>query len=390
MPMRERIESIDWVRGTVMVIMALDHVRDYFSDRLLDDPTDLKTTSAALFLTRWITHFCAPTFIFLAGTSAFLAGQRRTRAQLSWFLLTRGLWLAVFEITVNRALWMFNYDWHHHGAGVFWAIGWAMAVLSALVFLPSRVVAYIGMAMIGLHNLLDGMFAEQFHLPGWIWMILHSPAEELRVAGDFWFGTGYCLIPWTGVMALGYGFGSWWLLDRGVRRPRIIMLGVVLTLLFVVVRAINVHGDPNPWAVQSTPLFTVLSFLNCTKYPASLDYLLMTLGPAILFLGLMDRPLGDWAAPIITFGRVPLFYYVLHIILIHGGVVLLDYARFGWSPLAGAGPWELKKWTVPPGYGVSLPVVYAIWIVLLLLLYPPCRWYADVKKRHRSPWLSYL
>src|SRR5580765_1091557 len=168
---RERIEAIDLLRGAVMIIMALDHVRDFFTDRIGIDPVDLSKTSPALFMTRWITHYCAPTFIFLAGTSAYLAGQRRTKPELSWFLFTRGLWLAFFEVTVNRAMWMFNFDWHHHGAGVFWAIGWARVALAGLVFLPARVVGMVGLFIIGLLNLLDGMIAEQFALPEWIWMI---------------------------------------------------------------------------------------------------------------------------------------------------------------------------------------------------------------------------
>jgi uncharacterized membrane protein len=387
---RERIQTIDLLRGAVMIIMALDHVRDFFTDRIGIDPVDLSKTSPALFMTRWITHYCAPTFIFLAGTSAYLAGQRRAKPELSWFLFTRGLWLALFEVTVNRAMWMFNFDWHHHGAGVFWAIGWAMVALAGLVFLPARAVGMVGLFIIGLHNLLDGMIAEQFALPEWIWMILHSPAEELPVAAGYWFGTGYCLIPWIGVMAAGYGFGQLWVQDRSVRRPQLFQLGAALTLLFVVVRGINIHGDPNPWSVQPTPAFTIFSFLNCTKYPASLSYVLMTLGPAILVLAIFDRPLGDWARPVIIFGRVPLFFYVLHIVLIHGGAVLLDFLRFGWSPLWPHGPWEVFPYNVPPDYGVGLPWVYLIWVVLVFVLYPPCRWYADFKHRHRSAWLSYL
>jgi uncharacterized membrane protein len=265
-----------------------------------------------------------------------------------------------------------------------------MVVLAGLVFLPSRAVGMVGLFIIGLHNLLDGMIAQQFGLPEWIWMILHSPAEELPVVTGYWFGTGYCLIPWIGVMAAGYGFGVLWLEDRSLRRPQLFQLGAALTLLFVIVRGINIHGDPLPWSVQRTPSFTVFSFLNCTKYPASLSYLLMTLGPAILVLAVFDRPLGAWSRPVIIFGRVPLFFYVLHILLIHSGAVLLDFVRFGWSPLWPHGPWEVTPYNVPPDYGVGLPWVYLIWIAVVLVLYPPCQWYADFKRRHRSAWLSYL
>jgi uncharacterized membrane protein len=392
----ERLESIDLLRGVVMIIMALDHVRDFFSDRLHMDPVDLNTTTQGIFLTRWITHYCAPTFIFLAGTAAFLSGTRgKTRSELSWFLLTRGAWLAVMEVTINRALWMSNYDIIHHGAGVFWAIGWSMIVLSGLVYFPAWVAATFGVAMIALHNLLDGLTAQQVHLPEWIWVILHSPGDAAVVKGavngeDITFGTGYCLIPWMGVMAVGYGFGTIMQRCRSVRRPLLFVLGIGITLAFVVLRYANVYGDPRPWSEQSTPFWTVLSFLNCTKYPPSLLFLLMTLGPAITFLAMFDRPLGPLAGPVIVFGRVPFFFYVLHIPLIHGGAILLDYCRFGWSPLAGRGPWEVGNGPMPESYGVDLPTVYVIWIAVVLILYLPCRWFAGVKQRHRDAWLSYV
>jgi uncharacterized membrane protein len=404
----DRLDSVDLLRGVVMIVMALDHVRDFWSDRLLMDPTDLHTTTAGIFLTRWVTHFCAPVFIFLAGTAAFLAGTRgKTKGQLSWFLFTRGLWLALFEVTINRAMWMFNFDLQHHGAGVFWAIGWAMVLLSVLVYLPTIAVTLIGVGLIGLHNLLDGVRAEDIgvpegfwinlhqpggypvmHAPAWVWDILHSPGH---VAGmnDVTFGTGYCLIPWMGVMAAGYGFGMLLRQPRDQRRRAVFLLGAVLTLSFVLLRAWNHYGDPRPWEVQATPFWTVLSFLNCTKYPASLLYLLMTLGPAIAALAIFDRPLGPLGRRIVVFGRVPFFFYLLHIPLIHGGAVLCDWLRFGWSPLAHNGPW-FRPDDIPANYGVSLPIVFLVWIVVVLVLYLPCRWFAGVKERRRDAWLSYV
>jgi uncharacterized membrane protein len=387
----DRLDSVDMLRGMVMVIMALDHVRDFWSDRFFrEDPTDLTKTTAAIFLTRWITHYCAPTFIFLAGTGAFLAGTRgKSKAELSRFLFTRGLWLAFFEVVINRILWMFNFDFYHHGAGVFWAIGLSMVGLSLLIYLPTSLVTAFGVAMIVFHNMLDGFTAPMIHLPGWLWMILHSPGDE-PLTGPFTFGTGYCVIPWMGVMAAGYGLGTILLQDRATRRRQLAQLGIALTIVFVIVRATNIYGDPRPWSREPTLLFTVLSFLNCTKYPPSLLYLLMTLGPAILMLAIFDRPLGVWAKPIVTFGRVPLFFYLLHIPLIHGGAVLCDYIRFGWSPMATDGPWAVKPDQVPANYGVSLPVVYLVWIAVVLILYPPCRWFAGVKRRRRDAWLSYF
>jgi uncharacterized membrane protein len=400
-----RLEAVDLLRGVVIMLMALDHVRDFFTDRLTLDPTDLSRTTEALFLTRWVTHFCAPTFIFLAGVGAFLSTTRgKSKHELAWFLLTRGLWLVFLELTVIRASWWFNWDPLHHGVGVFWPIGWSMVALAGLVFLPTSAVTTFGVVMIAYHNLLDGRTAEQVRLPAWLWVILHQPGEA-PVVGSITFGTSYCLVPWMGVMAAGYGFGSLLLLEPRVRRKQLFGLGAALTVAFILLRAANVYGDPRPWAQQSDALFTLFSFLNCTKYPPSLLYLLMTLGPAILALAFFDRPpspyplpqdggegrvRGALARPIITFGRVPLFFYLLHIPLIHGGAVLLDYLRFHESPLANGGPWDVKPDAVPSNYGLSLPMVYLVWVGVLVLLYPACRWFAEVKRRRRDAWLSYL
>jgi uncharacterized membrane protein len=404
----ERLESVDLVRGGVMILMALDHVRDFWSERLLMDPTDLQKTTAGIFLTRWLTHFCAPTFIFLAGTSAFLARTRgRSRRELSWFLFTRGLWLAFFEVTVNRAMWFFNYDLQHHGAGVFWAIGWAMVVLSVLVYLPTLAVTLIGVTLIALHNLLDGLEAQDVGLPQLLWTILHQPGDSDVTAAPGWlwnllpspghvpgedaitFGTAYCLIPWIGVMAAGYGFGALLQFPRPGRRLRVFLLGAALTLAFILLRGWNHYGDPRPWELQANLFWTMLSFLNCTKYPASLCYLLMTLGPMLLALAAFDRPLGPVGRRVVVFGKVPFFFYLLHVPLIHAGAVLCDLARFGWSPLANNGPW-FRPEDIPPDYGVSLPIVYLVWLAVLLLLYPPCRWFAQVKRRRTDWWLSYV
>lgn len=389
-----RLDSVDLLRGVVIIIMALDHVRDFFSDRIFIDPTDMEKTTPALFLTRWITHYCAPTFVFLAGTGAYLSSTRgKSKNQLAWFLITRGLWLALLEVTLIRLMWMFNWNIYEHGAGVFWPLGWGMVMLAGLIYLPIPVITIFGLIMVAFHNLLDGLSAAQVGLPNLLWVILHSGGEGIIMQGENYkvtFGTGYCLIPWVGVMALGYCFGSLLHLEPIRRRRLIFGIGLMMTVGFIVLRLANVYGDASAWSRQSTILMTMMSFLNCSKYPPSLLYLLMTLGPAIIALALFDQVRGKFVQPIITFGRVPLFFYLLHIPLIHGGAVALDYYRFGWSPLATEGPWDFAIKVVPLDYGVSLPMVYIIWITLLIILYPPCYWFAGIKQRYRNPWLSYL
>jgi uncharacterized membrane protein len=397
--LKQRLDSIDLLRGLVMVIMALDHVRDYTSNAFAIDPTNLDRTSTALFLTRWITHFCAPVFVFLAGTGAFLSKSHgKTTGALSWFLLTRGLWLLVLELTLVRWGWVFNLQYRQEvngqlvmalGGAVIWVIGASMIVLSCLVFLPTSTVSVFGIALIAFHNLFDGITPDQLGNWGALWNILHSGGDAEIFPGVH-FGTGYTLLPWLGVMAAGYGFGALFQLDRWQRRVQLLGLGIGLTVVFVVLRYTNQYGDPNRWSEQKNGLFTVFSFLNCHKYPPSLLYTLMTLGPAIAALALFDGCRGPLSRFFVVFGRVPLFYYLLHLPLIHGLAVAIDYARFGWSPLSSDGFWGLWLRKVPEGYGVNLGVVYLLWIGVVLLLFPICRWFAGVKRRRRSVWLSYL
>jgi uncharacterized membrane protein len=376
-----------------MVIMALDHTRDFFSKDLAFDPTDLGRTFPALFLTRWITHYCAPVFIFLAGTGAFLStGRGKSRGELSWFLLTRGLWLVLLELTWVRCLgWQFNFDLHFTIGAVIWAIGWSMVVLAVLVFLPLPWVTTFGIVMIAGHNLFDSVNPESWGTLGWLGKILHS-GGMIVPANGYRFAAGYPLVPWIGVMAAGYGFGSLLLRESVERRKWMFGLGATLTLLFIFLRAINVYGDPQPWSSQKNSLFTLFSFINCHKYPPSLLYLLMTLGPALLVLAALDRRIPRWLKPVLVFGRVPLFYYLLHLPLIHGLAVLASYWAYGradwWfaNPPMGPDAPILR----PADYGYGLPVVYLVWIGVVLVLYPVCRWFAGVKQRRRDPWLSYL
>jgi uncharacterized membrane protein len=388
-PLRRRIESVDVVRGVIMVVMALDHTRDFFGNAAVN-PTDIATTTPGLFMTRWITHFSAPVFFLLSGMGAWFLRRRRTTGSLSFFLVTRGFWLIFLDAVLFRFLLQFNIDYHVTILTVLWALGWSMVVLAALVRLPARVVAALGVVLIVGHNLLDPITAQSLGPLAPLWNVLHSPGLLYASPGHLVI-VGYPLIPWIGVMALGYGLGPIYSLDAERRRAALLRGGLAGSAAFVVLRAANVYGDPVQWSGQRTPLFTVLSFLNVTKYPPSLLFLLMTLGPALVFLGLVDGRTPRVLRPALTFGKVPMFYYLLHFTTIHVLAVLTAFVRFGavhWmfeSPTPDRYPV-----TQPPGWPMPLPVVYLYWIVVVLLAYPACRWYAALKARRNDPWLSYL
>ncbi|HEX5819142.1 MAG TPA: heparan-alpha-glucosaminide N-acetyltransferase domain-containing protein [Gemmatimonadales bacterium] len=382
-----RIASVDILRGIVMVVMALDHVRDYFTN-VRFAPEDLTQTNAALFLTRWITHFCAPTFVFLAGTGAFLSlGRGRDVKALSRFLWTRGLWLVVLEFTFVRSAWLFSVS---PAAGfwvqVIWALGISMIVLAALVRLPLPWIAAFGIVMIAGHNLLDGVAVSPTTPLGWLWSVLHVQGPLIYEGQPVLF-VAYPVVPWIGVMAAGYAFGALLQRPEAERRRTLLRLGGAMTAAFVLIRLVNVYGDPQPWSVQKDAVTTVLSFLNTTKYPPSLDYLLMTLGPAIMSLVAFERWTGPVARFFSVFGRVPLFYYLAHVALAHllAGLTALAMG-FGSDVLTGN-----VFFSPTQGWGFGLGVVYLVWFVVILLLYLPCRWYADLKARRRDlVLLSYL
>ena len=380
-----RLTSVDTLRGIVMILMALDHVRDFFGPAGIS-PTNLAQTTTALFLTRWVTHLCAPVFFLLTGTGAFLAQRSRDVPALSRFLATRGAWLVVLELTVIRCLgYQFNLDYQVTLLVVIWALGWAMIVLAALVWLPLPAVLTFGLAMIAGHNLLDNVRSDN---P--LWVVLHAQGFVVNRPGFVVF-VAYPLIPWIGVTAVGYALGA---VYRWAPRRRLRFLlgcGAGLTAAFLVLRTVNAYGDPVPWAAQASGALTAVSFLNLTKYPPSLLFLLMTLGPALIILAALDRGTPPLLRPALVFGRVPLFYFVLHLTLIHLLAVLLCYAQNGavhWmfeSPNLRAYPF-----TPPPGWGVSLPVTYLIWVLVVVLLYPVCAWFARVKARSTAGWLSYV
>jgi len=388
-PARARIESVDLLRGVIMVLMALDHTRDYFGAPV--NPTDIATTTIALFFTRWVTHFCAPVFFLLTGTGACLALRRRSVAGLSRFLLTRGLWLIFLELVVVRCLgWQFNFDYHLTAVTVLWALGWAMIVLSALVWLPASVVGIVGAVIIVTHNLFDGVQASSLGAFGPLWTALHAPGV-LWTDGTHTVFAAYVLIPWVGVTAVGYSLGQVYRWEPERRRRFLVRMGIAAVVAFIALRAVNIYGDPSRWAHQRSALFTALSFINTTKYPPSLLYLLMTLGPALLFLRAVDGRTPSALQPALVFGKVPMFYYVLHIVLVHLIAVGVCVARYGSSHWMFESP-TIDKYpiTQPPGWPVPLPVVWLIWVCVVVLLYPVCRWFAGVKRRRTDWWLSYL
>ncbi len=375
-----RSSSIDTLRGVVMVLMALDHTRDFFTGGDVD-PTDLSKVSAALFLTRFITHYCAPVFVFLAGTAAYMSrANGRSAAQLSRFLFTRGLWLIFVELTIVRFCWLFDLTYHFSVLQVIWAIGWSMVVLAGLVRLRTRTVAIFGGVMVLGHNLLDGIHARALGHWGFAWSVLHEQQWNYELAPGYRLAIIYPLVPWIGVMALGYALGAVMVLPEDRRKRILLRVGLGAIIAFVLVRLSNLYGDPHPWTTQKSALYTFLSFLNCEKYPPSLCYLLMTLGPALVALVLFEHAKGPVARFFIVFGRVPLFYYVLHLLVIHAVSAGWMRARFGHFP---AQEEHLAL-------GLSLPGVYLVWACVVLALYPLCRWFAGVKSRNKSAWLSYL
>ena len=382
---------MDALRGFVMIVMALDHVRDFFHAGAMAFPPDnLSRTTAALFLTRWITHFCAPVFMFTAGLSAFFWMNRgRIRSQLSRFLWTRGLWLVFLDIVVVRLGFNFSIGSGPVILNILWALGWCMVILSALVHLPIRVLAPLSIAVIALHNLADSVNAAKFGDFAWIWNLAHQPGM-FPVDGAIVIA-GYPLVPWFAVMAAGFCFGLVFHLAPVDRRRWMIRIGLGLTIAFVGIRWINIYGDPQPWSRQF-PGMTVLSFLRCTKYPPSLDFLLMTLGPALLLLAWFDRLTWKPANPLMVFGRVPLFYFILHLYLAHllaFPLALLRYGHAGFlfTPAPSMGG---AANVYPADYGYSLGTVYLLWILVVVLLYPACLWFARLKERRKDWWLSYL
>lgn len=397
---RPRLDSLDLWRGAIIVFMALDHTRDFF-EGLRFTPEVLAQTTPALFFTRWITHFCAPGFFFLAGAGAFLWSTRgKTHAELSSFLIKRGLWLVILEITVIDFGWSFNFT---PMASVIWALGWCMVLLGAFAWLPAKWVGWIGVVICVLHNLLlDPIQSKAFGKLDWLWTLLHRPGVITFHDSPRFLIAPYPLIPWFGVMAAGYGFGTLMLKPAVERRRWFLLIGGAMTMAFIVLRFTGIYGNAavsatiipdtgGPFHPQATFAMSVVAFLDVSKYPPSLLFLLMTLGPSLMALAWFDRynerTPGKIASAIIVYGRVPLFFYVVHIYVLH--VLAIPVAVITNEPYR----WLLHGGVLTgpvPGYGHSLLFCYFIWLLVVAIMYFPCAWYGRVKRRSKAPWLSYL
>jgi uncharacterized membrane protein len=375
-----------------MIIMALDHTRDYFNaDAFLYDPLDLSKTTVLLFFTRWITHFCAPIFILLAGTSAFISGQRKTKKELAVFLVKRGLWLIFLELTIVNFSWFFNIHFTFILLAVIWTLGVCMICLAGLIFLPRKIILIIGIILTAGHNLLDHTHFRGNNFMGVMWGFLHE--QEFFNEGRYNILFAYPLLPWIGVMALGYCLGELFSTgyDANKRKRLLLTIGSCSLLMFIILRCINIYGNLLPWTGQPSPVFSFLSFINITKYPPSLDYILLTEGAALIFLAFTENISNGLSKFISVYGRVPMFYYLLHIYLIHLiALIAAVLSGFQWKAMTSFNTWVTNSQQLK-GYGFSLGVVYLVWISVVLLLYPLCKWYDRYKSNHRDKWwLSYL
>ena len=375
-----------------MILMALDHVRMYVGyGTWYAEPTNLATTTPLLFFTRWITHFCAPVFVFLAGTSAYLYGMKKANtAETAVFLFTRGLWLVFAEFVIINFAWTFDITYSFRLLQVIWAIGLSMIALSGLVFLSNRLIFAIGMILVFGHNLLDSITRQGSSFWDLLWYTLHQP--ETIFLGSSLVNFLYPILPWVGMMALGFVFGT--LYQQNVtseqRRRWLLSIGLAATLLFVLLRGLNGYGEPREWDMHTSPVFTLLSFLNTTKYPPSLLFLLMTMGPALILLAMLEPLQHRLPKPVIVFGHVPFFFYIVHLYLIHGlAMLLLVYQGRPASEFIFSAD-GLRSGTLSD-FGLELGAVYAVWLVVVVMLYPLCRWYQNYRESHPTQWwLRYL
>jgi uncharacterized membrane protein len=391
---KNRIESIDLLRGIVMIIMAIDHVRDYFHfDAFLYSPVDISQTSVGLFVTRWITHLCAPTFIFLAGVSTYLVAQKKTRGDTSFFLLTRGIWLVLLQLTIIRFGWNFDPFFRYNSITIISTIGFCMIILSGLIYFRIKTIFFIGIIMVIGHNLLDGISFKEGTLAEVLWSFLHVQ-KSFDLGNGYGFAILYPIIPWAGVMALGYCLGVLYNsnLTSETRRAVLSQIGIICLIVFFTLRTGNVYGDPVPWSKQTEISNTIMSYFNLEKYPPSLLYLSATLGISLLLLAVMEgKSLRRWRR-VTLFGNVALFYYVAHIFLIHVLAVLAAVVMgYSWQSMIFPGSIAKGTTALNGSYGFDLWVVYLVWIIVVVLLYPVCVYWNAFKIRNKAKWwVSYL
>jgi len=388
---KNRIESIDFLRGLVMIIMALDHVRDYFFfGSFTSNPTDLDSTTPLLFYTRIITHYCAPVFVLLTGTSAYLYGTKKNKRDLSKFLLTRGIWLIFLEIIVNNFIWFFDPSYSFIVLQVIWAIGFSMLFLSGIIYFSNKIISVIGLVIICFHNLFDTFIYEGQSLYAILWYFLHQQSM-IKISEHTSLAFGYPIIPWVGLMALGYVMGSLYTEYQSKERTSLLMkFGIYSVLAFIVLRLTNFYGEPNHFAIQEKISFSVMALFNTTKYPPSLLYLLMTIGPSLIVLSIIEKYKNKITDFFIVFGRVPLFYYFSHVFLIHiTAIIFLMIENKDYSIMLNMTPFLPNQYQLME-YGYPLWVVYLVWVIVILILYPICYKYMKYKSNSKKWWLSYL
>lgn len=393
LPTSERIESIDILRGLVMIIMVLDHVRDYFHINAFagNFPENLESTTLPLYFTRFITHYCAPVFVFLAGTSAFLYGQKHTPKALSKFLITRGIWLIFVEIVINNLLWWFDITYGMINLQVIWAIGFCMIVLGLLIYLPKKILVALGFLIVLGHNMLDGMSIPEENPLSLLWKMSHE-LSCVSIGETRLLCFSYPVLPWIGVILLGYCFGSFYKKDAAVhtRKKWLLTIGISAIVFFFILRTFNIYGDSMLWSEQESFSKTIISYFILSKYPPSLLFLLITLGPALLFLYKIENIKNSVTNFLIVFGRVPFFFYVIHVFVVHASAILgLLITGKDWRTMILDN--ETMSSGALSGYGYSLGIVYLVWVAIIILLYPICKWFMKYKATHKGTWwLSYI
>ena len=388
---KNRIESIDFLRGLVMIIMALDHVRDYFFfGSFTSNPTDLDSTTPLLFYTRIITHYCAPVFVLLTGTSAYLYGAKKNKHDLSKFLLTRGIWLIFLEIIVNNFIWFFDPSYSLIVLQVIWAIGFSMLFLSGIIYFSNKIISVIGLVIICFHNLFDTFVFEGQSPYAILWYFLHQQSM-IKISEHTSLVFGYPIIPWVGLMALGYVMGSLYTEYQSKERTSLLMkFGIYSVLAFIILRLTNFYGEPNHFAIQEKISFSVMALFNTTKYPPSLLYLLMTIGPSLILLSIIEKYKNKITDFFIVFGKVPLFYYFSHVFLIHiTAIIFLIIENKDYNIMLNMTPFLPNQYQLME-YGYPLWVVYLVWVIVILILYPICNKYMKYKSNSKKWWLSYL